>query len=360
MPWKSKASVTKIMGKLGAIAACAFAIAIPGMYCYISITEIKQTHTIEAASLARSIAQIIQSRPDLWEYESIRLKELLSQPSIHGEEDEREIRTVAGKLIAKNDFKETLPIISVSAPLFDSGRLAGSIIVRGSIKKQVIITALLGILSSLFGFLTYFLFRTYPLKKLENTLTDLQRERDKSEKTLYAIGDGVISVDHRGKVLFINRVAESLVGMDASEAVGRPLEKVYALHQDQENQVGKEGLILVSKRGSEYAIEEVRTLLEAEADKSGVVIVFRDITDRKLAEEKLEDERRRLRQALDEVRTLRGIVPICAHCKKIRDDMGYWSQVEQYVSDHTEARFSHGICPACLEKEMEEIKGMSP
>jgi DNA-binding response OmpR family regulator len=57
-----------------------------------------------------------------------------------------------------------------------------------------------------------------------------------------------------------------------------------------------------------------------------------------------------LHQALDQIKTLRGIVPICASCKKIRDDQGYWSQVEVYVRDHTEAQFSHGICPECMKK----------
>ena len=70
----------------------------------------------------------------------------------------------------------------------------------------------------------------------------------------------------------------------------------------------------------------------------------------------LEEERRRLQQALDEIRTLRGILPICAYCKKIRDDKGYWSQVEKYVSDHTDAKFSHGICPACFEREMKGLE----
>jgi HAMP domain-containing protein len=85
-------------------------------------------------------------------------------------------------------------------------------------------------------------------------------------------------------------------------------------------------------------------------------IAATELTERKRAEELLEEERRRLQQALDEVRTLRGIVPICSYCKKIRDDEGYWKQVEQYVSEHTEAKFSHGICPACFEKEMNELK----
>ena len=57
-----------------------------------------------------------------------------------------------------------------------------------------------------------------------------------------------------------------------------------------------------------------------------------------------------LRLALEQVRTLRGIVPICSGCKNIRDDRGYWSQVETYVRDHTEAEFSHGVCPKCMKK----------
>ena len=80
------------------------------------------------------------------------------------------------------------------------------------------------------------------------------------------------------------------------------------------------------------------------------------LSERKQAEETLREEHRRLQQALDEVRTLRGIVPICAYCKKIRDDAGYWNQVEKYVGDHTDAKFSHGICPACFEEEMKKLE----
>jgi len=54
-----------------------------------------------------------------------------------------------------------------------------------------------------------------------------------------------------------------------------------------------------------------------------------------------------LRQALAEVKTLRGILPICSHCKKIRDDRGYWNQLESYIQSHSEADFSHGICEEC-------------
>lgn len=57
-----------------------------------------------------------------------------------------------------------------------------------------------------------------------------------------------------------------------------------------------------------------------------------------------------LEQSMKEIRKLRGFLPICANCKKIRDDKGYWTQVEVYISEHSEAEFSHGICPDCAQK----------
>ena len=56
-----------------------------------------------------------------------------------------------------------------------------------------------------------------------------------------------------------------------------------------------------------------------------------------------------LQIAIKEIRVLKGILPICANCKKIRDDQGYWRQIEQYISDHSDARFSHGICQECAK-----------
>jgi len=63
-----------------------------------------------------------------------------------------------------------------------------------------------------------------------------------------------------------------------------------------------------------------------------------------------------LQEALGQVKTLQGFLPICAHCKKIRDDQGYWQQIELYLKEHSEAEFSHGICPECLKKNYPEFK----
>ena len=59
-----------------------------------------------------------------------------------------------------------------------------------------------------------------------------------------------------------------------------------------------------------------------------------------------------LQQALVNVRTLSGLLPICAYCKRIRDDRDYWKQIEHYLSEHSNARFSHGICPDCMKKHL--------
>jgi AmiR/NasT family two-component response regulator len=68
---------------------------------------------------------------------------------------------------------------------------------------------------------------------------------------------------------------------------------------------------------------------------------------------------RELEQALAEVKTLRGIIPICSYCKKIRDDLDTWSQLEEYISNHSEAMFSHGICPKCYETQLAIISNMN-
>jgi PAS domain-containing protein len=78
--------------------------------------------------------------------------------------------------------------------------------------------------------------------------------------------------------------------------------------------------------------------------------IFIDITERRQAEAEREKHILELKGALDKVKQLSGLLPICASCKKIRDDKGYWTQIEAYIHTHSEAEFSHGICPDCLKK----------
>ncbi len=76
-----------------------------------------------------------------------------------------------------------------------------------------------------------------------------------------------------------------------------------------------------------------------------------------LRAEKKEQEKliSKLQEALAEIRTLKGLIPICAFCKKIRDDEGYWNQLEAYICKHTDASFTHGVCPECAESWKAEL-----
>ncbi len=69
-------------------------------------------------------------------------------------------------------------------------------------------------------------------------------------------------------------------------------------------------------------------------------------------QEKIEDRVHQLEQAINEVKQLQGLLPICSYCKKIRDDQNYWQQVEEYLTHRTHIQFSHGVCPHCFEKEV--------
>jgi PAS domain S-box-containing protein len=89
--------------------------------------------------------------------------------------------------------------------------------------------------------------------------------------------------------------------------------------------------------------KEERSLINAIVERLGKVI------ERKQVEVALKQERDKLQDALAKVKILRGLLPICANCKKIRDDKGYWNQIEAYIRDHSEADFSHSICPECAK-----------
>jgi len=114
--------------------------------------------------------------------------------------------------------------------------------------------------------------------------------------------------------------------------------------------VGFAEVILINayEQGKKRLLEYQRQLEEKVKERTV------ELTKTNLALERDIVERRRveveLRDALAQVKTLTGLLPICANCKKIRDDNGYWNSVEKYISSHSEAEFTHGICPECLEK----------
>jgi PAS domain S-box-containing protein len=159
----------------------------------------------------------------------------------------------------------------------------------------------------------------------------------------------------------LNPAWERTLGFSREELMGRPfLEFVHpedrerTLSQNSRVRTGDQALAFVNrylcKDGSHRWLH-----WNAAPDEPGRVIyaVARDVTERKKAEDDREELLASLQNAMAEVRTLRSILPICSYCRKVRDDENYWHSVESYIARHTETRFSHGICPSCLETEIE-------
>jgi len=110
------------------------------------------------------------------------------------------------------------------------------------------------------------------------------------------------------------------------------------------------------KDGSTIWVENTSSFIRDEGQKPiGILIVSRDITERKRNKEQRDKLISNLQKALGEVKTLSGLLPICSYCKKIRDDKGYWKQIESYIHEHSEAEFSHGICQECAKVHFPDL-----
>jgi hypothetical protein len=101
---------------------------------------------------------------------------------------------------------------------------------------------------------------------------------------------------------------------------------------------------------SQSRVENISVLLVLVGVFLSAFIAFFAVRHVLKVEKVLLHERNELQKALSEIKTLSGLLPICSSCKKIRDDKGYWNQIELYIRDRSEAEFSHGICPPCAEK----------
>jgi DNA-binding response OmpR family regulator len=120
-------------------------------------------------------------------------------------------------------------------------------------------------------------------------------------------------------------------------------------------------VVLSGLEDEEFAVKAVQEgaqdyLVKSQVNGPLLVRSLRYAIERKRIESERDRLIHELQEALAKVKLLSGMLPICAWCKKVRDDQNYWQEVECYVASHCEARFTHGICPACVEKTMVNLR----
>ena len=204
--------------------------------------------------------------------------------------------------------------------------------------------------------------------KLNNTYRALN-ESERSKSVLLANLPGIAyrcHDDEQWTMEFISDGCQKLTGYPSSDFIdNRRISYNEVIHNDDREWVraawnkAKEAKkdsinltyrIITADKEVKWVFEQGMFIYDENASIAALEGLVIDISDQKNAEKEREELLSRLQKSLAEVKTLRGIVPICASCKNIRDDAGFWNRVETYVSQHTGAEFSHSICPNCMKK----------
>jgi PAS domain S-box-containing protein len=197
-------------------------------------------------------------------------------------------------------------------------------------------------------------------KQMEEKL----RESEERFRRIFEDGPlGMIIADPDFKILKANRAVCGMLGYAEADLPGHSIEEITHTEDIEKSASLLKQLLhgdiplyqlekrYVNKNGEPLWVNLTVTAIRGQ---KGEVIyalgMIEDISRRKLVEQERERLVHDLQQALDKAKTLRGLLPMCAWCKKIRNDKGYWQKVETYVQEHSGASFTHGICPECLNK----------
>lgn len=173
------------------------------------------------------------------------------------------------------------------------------------------------------------------------------------DRILESLPVGVWVSDKEGRIITGNRVNRTIWESDLPDfrdPAGQPSDPLTRAWRDGASTYNQEMHFTSSEGTRKILSASGAPILDESGRILGGLLISQDITARK----KMESEREKLIDSLQEaaknIRILRGMLPICASCKSIRDDKGYWKRIEDYIQKHSEVEFSHGVCPDCIEK----------
>jgi PAS domain S-box-containing protein len=179
------------------------------------------------------------------------------------------------------------------------------------------------------------------------------------------LAEPIFVKDSEHRIVFANRAFFDMFKIDEARAIGLTLIEAVPEHERKHFLTVDRHVLdtgVGDLREEELTVEGVtRTIMTSkqrytnQAGEHFLVGSIHDITELRSVERELQAEKEKLEKALKKIKTLTGIVPICSYCKKIRNDEGYWQRIEDYLSSHSEASLSHGICTECEKKFFPEF-----
>jgi len=200
----------------------------------------------------------------------------------------------------------------------------------------------------------------YTYEELQKLVAELQKESSKAQelyRNLFDYSHSIMLIIHpeSGNIIDANVTACEYYGYTKDEITNMRIMDINMLSEEQVFREMQKATFAKRKtfnfrhRLSNGELKDVE-VFSGPITLNGEKVLYsiiNDISERKIYEQEREHLITKLEQALAEIKTLRGILPICATCKKIRDDKGYWNQIETYLCAHSEVEFTHGICPEC-------------
>ncbi|MCB2181011.1 MAG: hypothetical protein KQH63_03170 [Desulfobulbaceae bacterium] len=226
---------------------------------------------------------------------------------------------------------------------------------RGTAPKSNIVFAVYAVVTALF-IASVFYWKVFPVCFVDGQgLTPFKKV---SEYIICAILMAAIFLLRQNRGKFESKVYQLLLWSIICTIISELAFTFYISNYGFSNLLGHYfkilSFLLIYEAIIKTGIEKPFELIFLDLDRTNKKLNY-EIEIRKKIQIEKEELIKKLKHALDEIKTLQGILPICSHCKMIRDDQGYWKQIEQYIHEHSDAKFSHGICPDCLEEHYPEV-----
>jgi PAS domain S-box-containing protein len=207
------------------------------------------------------------------------------------------------------------------------------------------------------------------LKVSERFLREANDELSVYFDAIQSTVGGIIITDNDGRITHINPSFLRMFGYDRqSDIIGRDASRLF-FGEEIKHLTDVQVIIDLSdghteeftarkQNGKTFVVEVASSNVTNSRDSIvGKMVSFVDITGRKQLEQERENIIQKLQDALEKVKTLSGLLPICSACKKIRDDKGYWNEVDSYIHSHSGINFTHSICPECSKRLYPKIFG---
>jgi len=212
-------------------------------------------------------------------------------------------------------------------------------------------------------YIMFLILQTYSLSLMINKqlISELQSEENKFSRAFYTAPYGVMIIRLAGGVILdVNDIFLRMTGYTREEIIGKSGFDLNILYSEEDmsavindlllNRGVRDKEMLLRKKNGEVACILASSDFLVINQSRCLLSCLIDITERKQQQFEREALIEQLQQALSEVKTLSGMLPICSSCKKVRDDKGYWNSIEAYIHKHSAAKLTHGICPDCRKK----------